>query len=391
MTTPFTASWRVAAGACLASAWVLTTVAEQAQLRPPVLLLAGSSTLTPGVQAVPCVTDWNGDGRKDLLVGYRYADKVALYLNTGTDATPAFTTFTNLQAGGVDINHPGSSCGGPAPWVCDYDGDGRRDLLVGTGAEGYVYYYRNTNTDAAPILAPGQQLRADGTVLSVSGRATPCVQDWDGDGRDDLICGSINGPVFLFRNMGTRQAPVYAAGTNLWAGGVVLTLGARSVARVFDWDGDGLKDLVGSSSTGVSWCRNLGSSAAPSLAAPVPIRAPVAAGGLLPINTSTRMRLCLVDWNEDGVVDLLLGNAEGTIARFEGYQFRFTSIEAQSGTRCAFQWTSALYLKYHVLGGSTPNSLSGVLASNLPSGGNGTCWTNPIQSGCEFYRLKVAE
>jgi len=228
-------------------------------------------------------------------------------------------------------------------------------------------------------------------VLTVSGRATPCVHDWDGDGLDDLICGSVNGPVFLFQNVGTREAPVYAAGTNLWAGGAMLNLGARSVARVFDWDGDGLKDLVGSSSTGVYWCRNMGSNAAPSLAVPMPISAPVASGGLAWIYTSYRMRLCLMDWNDDGVVDLLLGNAEGTISRFDGYRFRFTSIEAQSGTRCAFQWNSAPHLKFHVLGGSTLNSVSNLVVSNLPSGGNVTCWTNPIQTNSEFYRVKVAE
>jgi hypothetical protein len=392
MTIRFPASLRAVAWFCLASAWVFTTMAEQTQLRPPVLLLAGSNTLSPGSYAIPCVTDWNGDGRKDLVVGYRYADKVALYLNAGTDASPVFSNLTNLQAGGVDICHPSVSCGAPAPWVCDYDGDGRRDLLVGTGAEGYVYFYRNTNTDANPILAPGQQLMVgSNVVLTVSGRATPCVHDWDGDGLDDLICGSVNGPVFLFQNVGTRQVPVYASGTNFWAGGVMLNLGARSVARVFDWDGDGLKDLVGSSSTGVYWCRNIGRNAAPSLAAPMPIPAPVASGGLSSIYTSYRMRMFLVDWNDDGVVDLLLGNAEGTISCFDGYRFRFTSFEAQSGTRCAFQWNSAPYLKYHVLGGSTLNSLGNLLVSNLPSGGNVTCWTNPIQTDCEFYRAKVAE
>jgi len=115
MTIRFTASLRAATWSCLGLAWVLTTAAEQAQLRPPVLLLAGSNTLCPGSYAIPCVTDWNGDGRKDLVVGYRTADKVALYLNTGTDANPDFTNFTNLQAGGVDINHPAYSCGAPAP------------------------------------------------------------------------------------------------------------------------------------------------------------------------------------------------------------------------------------------------------------------------------------
>ena len=192
--------------------------AQPVQLRPAQLLYAGASPLAPGSYAIPCVTDWNGDGRKDLIVGYQTAGKLALFLNTGSDATPVFTNFVNLQAGGVDIVHTSSGCGAPAPFVCDYDGDGKRDLLVGTGGEGYVYFYRNTNTDAAPILAPGVLLKAGGSMLTVTYRATPFICDWDGDGLKDLLCGNGDGYVFFFKNIGTAQAPAYAAGTHIKAG-----------------------------------------------------------------------------------------------------------------------------------------------------------------------------
>ena len=56
----------------------------------------------------------------------------------------------------------------PAPWVCDYDNDGKRDLLVGDGASGYVYFCRNTNTDANPILDTGVRLVAGGNPLTVA-------------------------------------------------------------------------------------------------------------------------------------------------------------------------------------------------------------------------------
>ena len=56
--------------------------ADSIQLRPPEQLLVGTVPLDPGDYAIPCVTDWNGDGRKDLIVGYRYADKVAIFLNS---------------------------------------------------------------------------------------------------------------------------------------------------------------------------------------------------------------------------------------------------------------------------------------------------------------------
>lgn len=54
--------------------------------------------------AAACVTDWNGDGKKDLLVGCFYYGNVYLYLNSGTNSKPVFTTGSKLQANGTDIS-----------------------------------------------------------------------------------------------------------------------------------------------------------------------------------------------------------------------------------------------------------------------------------------------
>ena len=376
----------VAAGLCEAAN------AQQIQFRPGELLQAANQALDVGTYAIPCVADWNGDGRKDLLVGYQTAGKIALYLNTGSDANPVFTTSVNLQAGGVDIYLPSDGCGAPAPWVCDYDNDGERDLLVGDGAygHGYVYFYRNTNTDAKPILDTGVRLMAGASVLTVSYRATPYLYDWDGDGLKDLLCGNGDGYVYLFKNIGTAQSPAYAAGTFIQAGGTNLNLGFRSVVRMFDLDGDGVPDLVGSSTTGVCWCKNTGSKSAPVLLAPVTLRAPVSGSGLQPINTGARMRLDWVDWNNDGVMDLLVGNADGTISYFEGYRFAFTAVGNRPSGPCTLQWNSSSYLSYHLLSGPSPGSITNAVAMNVPSEGKTTCYTNSGSPGQQFYRLQVA-
>lgn len=52
---------------------------------------------------VPCVSDWNNDGRKDLVVGQFSKGAIRLYLNQGTDAEPVFNNFSILQAGGKPI------------------------------------------------------------------------------------------------------------------------------------------------------------------------------------------------------------------------------------------------------------------------------------------------
>lgn len=52
---------------------------------------------------VPCVTDWNGDSKKDLIVGQFREGKICLYLNQGTNEKPEFKGFTEIQAGSKPI------------------------------------------------------------------------------------------------------------------------------------------------------------------------------------------------------------------------------------------------------------------------------------------------
>ena len=98
------------------------------------------------------------------------------------------------------------------------------------------------------------------------------------------------------------------------------------------------------------------------------------------------MRLDLVDWNNDGIADLLVGNANGTISHYAGYRFVVTSISRLP----SLQWNSSPFLRYNILAGASPAGISNVIATDLPSGGNTTLWTGSVIASPQFYRVQIA-
>jgi hypothetical protein len=71
-----------------------------------------------------------------------------------------------LEAAGEAID---TETGHAAPFVCDFDGDGVQDLLVGQFGSGLLTIYRNEGTNAEPRLAAGVKFKdgkQDGTVPS---------------------------------------------------------------------------------------------------------------------------------------------------------------------------------------------------------------------------------
>ena len=134
----------------------------------------------------------------------------------------------------------------------DWDGDGVIDLLVGD-IGGNVYLLRNEGTAKKHAFGKEQKLLAGGKPLVVAGDAGPFVADWDGDGKPDLLVGAGDGSVTLYRNIGTRKEPKLAAGETLVPPGFAgygsdvpkePRRGMRAKVCVVDWNGDGRLDLL---------------------------------------------------------------------------------------------------------------------------------------------------
>ena len=61
-----------------------------------------------------------------------------------------------IEAAGKPID---TEVGHAAPFVCDFDGDGVQDLLVGQFKDGVLWIYRNEGTHAQPRLATGVKFK----------------------------------------------------------------------------------------------------------------------------------------------------------------------------------------------------------------------------------------
>lgn len=150
-----------------------------------------------GCASSVAVADWNGDGLLDLVVG-DIGGHVSVYFNEGTKQHYAFGKPIQLKANGKPIQVPDGDAG---PCVADWDGDGLLDLIVGCG-DGSVIFFRNIGTakesklDEGQVLIPPGHIEYDGEKIPKTPtrgvRAKVCVFDYNGDGLPDLLVGDFS-------------------------------------------------------------------------------------------------------------------------------------------------------------------------------------------------------
>jgi len=298
---------------------------------------ANGDPIDIGTHAAPLSIDFDGDGRKDLLVG-TYVNRIAFLRNVGSNSDRRYEFVDVLRIDGEPLELPTTPIIGRSEAVFDHDyyavldaadvdGDGRMDLIASGYVTGRIYVYRNTGTDRAglPTLAFAGPIEADGKPINVGDWcAAACVADLDGDGLPDLLSGSL--PMTKEGTAAQRTLRYYrnVGSTGEWrfteeefpVEGKLATMG-MATPRVADLNGDGLLDVVFSSSRSIYIMLNVGSATAPRFAAP---SGPV----ILPWGPVSLSGQYFLDYDRDGKLDMV-NDYRVYLAEDGGNPFRFKS------------------------------------------------------------------
>jgi len=249
---------------------------------------------------------------------------------------------------GAKVHEPGRKLRANQWKYADYDGDGALDLIVGVGdwtdygwdnafndrgewtngpLHGYVYLLRNQGTTGEPDYEEPVKIEAGAGPIDVYGMPSPCLEDFDGDGDLDILCGEFVDKLTWFENVGTRKEPKYAAGRYLVDRDDTPTRSASEAEppltmplcmitpTAVDWDGDGDCDLVVGQEDGrVALVENTGR---------VVDRMPVFAPPRFFRQEAHEVKFGALatpvgfDWDGDGDDDIVSGNTAGEIGFIE--------------------------------------------------------------------------
>jgi hypothetical protein len=212
------------------------------------------------------------------------------------------------------------------PDVADWDHDGLLDVLINS-IWGEVLWYRNVGRRRAPRLAAAQPVIVEwdglapkpewvwwqpkGNQLVTQWRTSPRVVDWNRDGLNDLVMLDHEGYLAFFERRKTGDDLQLMPGRRIFTdeSGTPLRLNDRRAGKsgrrkfaITDWDRDGDADVL-INGVNIDLLRNIGTMEKPAFRDEGPLDSRKLAGHDTCPTT--------VDWNRDGVPDLLIGAEDG--------------------------------------------------------------------------------
>ena len=290
------------------------------------------------------MADFDGDGKPDIIAG-EFLDKLTWFKNIGNKKEPKFAEgrFLLNEKGDTIRMHVEMI----TPVAVDFDKDGHIDLIVGD-EDGRVAFLKNTGKvkNNMPIFTDPVYLKQKALYVKFGALSTPVSVDWDGDGNPDIIAGNSAGNICFIKNIDGSSDPEWAAPVLLQVNGKDIHIIAGkngsiqgpaeekwgyTTLSVADWDNDGKEDIIVNSIFGeIIWFKNTGSNT--QMEGPYKVKVD---WGDQPtpkpewnwwnpqrtdLVTQWRTTPVAIDWNKDGLMDLIVLDQEGYLSYYERFE-----------------------------------------------------------------------
>lgn len=307
-------------------------------------IVAGASPMetygAPGAN----MADFDNDGKRDIICG-EFRDKLTWFKNIGTRSKPKFDEGEFLLDENSDTIRLHVEM--ITPVAIDFDKDGKIDLLVGD-EDGRVAFIKNTGKikNNMPVFKSPVYLQQKADNLKFGALNTPFNVDWDDDGNDDIICGNSAGNISFIKNAKGGELPKWDAPILLKVDGKDIRIMAGKngsiqgpaeekwgyiTLSVADWDNDGKKDIIVNTIFGkIIWYKNTGDLI--NLEGPFNVKVDWGENqvpkpvwnwwdpGKTDLITQWRTTPFAIDWNKDGLTDLIMLDFEGYLSFYERFR-----------------------------------------------------------------------
>ena len=279
-----------------------------------------------GRHSAPAIADMNGDGLPDVAIanydgipGASFVGHVLYYENVGDPTLPAF-----IQR--IGNANPFAKCNLPLGYyadvsIADTNGDGLPDAYF-IGRDHKLQYFENVGNSTNPVLETHND-PFNGTYAGLT--RAPAFADTNGDGLLDaygvgiasFTVGGSDTRIIYYLNTGNLSNPTFAIQNKERNPFDTVIMGREPDLAFGDFTGDGLLDVVAGVKSGdLLFFRNTGSATNPIFTEQLGNANPLNGISRI-VSLNLRSRPAIYDMNNDGFLDVIVGDYNGEIQYFK--------------------------------------------------------------------------